>query len=113
MQHDRDIQIPGHAPAPSLPRPLDSETRALLCGFLTPILETAKSWDELESRLADKGFLIGFCAGRLVISNTSTGEPLCTGQSLGVPLRDLSARLGRPLVMVDKDGQTGRLRPRF
>lgn len=110
MQHDRDIQIPGHAPAPSLPRPLDSETRALLCGFLTPILEQAQSWAELESRLLDKGFSIGFCTGRLVISNATSGEPLCTGQSLGVPLRELSARMGRPVVKVAKDGQTGRLR---
>lgn len=109
MQHERDIQVPGENRTPKLPRPLDSETRALLSGFLTPILETATSWKDLETRLMAKGFSIGFCTGRLVISNASTGEPLCTGQSLGVPLRDLSARLGRPVVKVDKDGQTGRL----
>lgn len=93
----------------AFPTPLDCETQALLRGFLTPILEKAKSWADLSDRLQVKGYGIAFRRGHLVLINMDTGAALCTGSSLGVPLRALSARLGRPCVKVHRDGASGAL----
>lgn len=100
----------GLALASALPGPLDSETLALLRGFLSPILETAPSWDALQTRLMEKGYGIAFCEGHLVIANAETGKPICTGRSLGVPLKQISERIGRPCVRAHSDGHTGALR---
>lgn len=93
----------------ALPAPLDCETAALLRSFLTPLLEEAESWPSLADALAAKGFALGFLEGHLVISRADTGAPLCTGRALGVPLSDLSRRLGRPAIRAHADGHTGDL----
>ncbi|MDU8910099.1 hypothetical protein [Aestuariicoccus sp. MJ-SS9] len=92
-----------------LPAPPDCETAALLRAFLTPILERASSWDDLTRGLAGKGYGIAFRAGHLVLLRLDTGAAVCTGQFLGVPLRSLSARLGRPCVKVHRGGRSGSL----
>ena len=94
--------------SPTLPAPLDSETRALLRLFLAPILETATSWEDLGRQLAAKGYHIGFLEGHLVIRNTE-GEALCTGSGLGIPLAEISARIGRPCVKAHPGGHSGEL----
>ncbi|KHQ53076.1 MULTISPECIES: hypothetical protein [Mameliella] len=91
-----------------LPRPLDSEALSLLRLFLTPILERAASWQALHEQLCAKGFRLVFRRGHMVILN-DTGEGLCTGSDLGVPLAALSARIGRPCVRAHRTGQTGEL----
>ncbi|WP_323767315.1 hypothetical protein [Antarctobacter sp.] len=91
-----------------LPRPLDSEALALLRLFLSPILEGAKSWQTLSEQLARKGFRVTFRLGHMVILN-DTGEGLCTGSDLGVPLARLAERIGRPRVRAHREGQAGEL----
>ena len=108
-----------HAPLPQtnwpqaprtngLPRPLESEALALLRLFLTPLLERANSWSDLSHKLADKGFALTFRLGHLVVLNDN-GEALCTGTDLGIPLADLSRRIGRPCVRANRTGQAGDL----
>jgi hypothetical protein len=85
---------------------LDCETLSLMRRFIAPILETAASWPEIADRLAEKGYGLGFREGHLVILNAE-GVPLCTGRCLGVPLRRIAARIGRPCIRVDRSGQAG------
>ncbi|MCC1494264.1 hypothetical protein J1C49_16715 [Cognatishimia sp. F0-27] len=94
-----------------LPAPLDCETQMLLRRFLSPILETAPDWPALARALQAKGYGLGFRAGHLVILREQ-GEPLCTGRSLGVPLRSIAARIGRPALRGSADGLTAELDPR-
>ncbi len=96
-------------PANPLPPALDCETLALMRGFLTPILETAESWDSLTCQLRHKGFGVAFRAGHLVILKLDSGEALCTGRALGVPLRDISARIGKPCIRAHCGGASGEL----
>lgn len=96
-------------PMGTLPAPLDCETVALLRGFLTPILESATGWADLADRLDQKGYGIAFREGHMVITDADTDSGICTGANLGVPLRALSARLGRPCIKVHRDGHSGRL----
>lgn len=94
---------------PKLPAPLDSETAALLRAFLVPILEGSSSWGEMRSALLKKGYDVKFRMGRFVLVSIASGEAVCTGKALGVPLRALSSRLGRPMVKAHPDGRTGEL----
>ncbi|SPF79644.1 hypothetical protein [Pseudoprimorskyibacter insulae] len=96
--------------AASLPAPLDIETQVLLRTFLVPVIENATSWPDLRKALAAKGYSIGFRHGRLVLVSSDTGQPVCTGKGLGVPLRDLAQRLGRPIVTMNPGGLTAELR---
>lgn len=111
MRHDPDQgarwahSTPIKGPLPTC----DCETLALLRGFLTPILETADSWDSLARGLRGKGFDLTFRAGHLVILRAETGEALCTGRALGVPLRSLSARIGKPCIRAHSGGGAGDL----
>lgn len=91
-----------------LPRPLDSEALALLRLFLAPVLERAVSWPQLSEDLGRKGFRLTFRLGHLVILNDS-GEGMCTGSDLGVPLARLAERIGRPCVQADRNGEAGEL----
>tara|TARA_R100000750_G_scaffold12923_1_gene8265 strand:- start:1481 stop:1840 length:360 start_codon:yes stop_codon:yes gene_type:complete len=99
---------PNSPKSSGLPRPLDSEALALLRLFLAPILEGAKNWQTLSEQLARKGFGLTFRRGHLVILN-DTGEGLCTGSDLGVPLARLAKRIGRPRVRAHRTGQAGEL----
>lgn len=104
-----ESSIPSPANAGSdLPGPLDSETQALLHGFLAPIFETAQSWQDLSMRLRNKGYALAFRQGRLVVIGDQ-GKALCTGGSIGVPMRSLSRRLGRPCIRANRNGLVGRL----
>ncbi|WP_353473739.1 hypothetical protein PVT71_06755 [Salipiger sp. H15] len=92
-----------------LPRDLDSETAALLRMVVLPQIEAAESWGDLVLRLRDKGFGLGFRAGRMILSRLESGAEICTGRSLGAPLRGLAARLGRPALRLSRDGQSAQL----
>jgi hypothetical protein len=93
---------------PALPMPLETETRALLTAFLRPIIDSAVSWADLAHRLSARGYAIAFHEGRLIILD-ETGQPRCTAACLGLSLRDLAARLGRPCIRAHRDGRSGRL----
>lgn len=99
---------PNSPKTPGLPRPLDSEALSLLRLFLSPILEGAKNWQTLSEQLARKGFRVTFRQGHMVILN-DTGEGLCTGSDLGVPLARLAERIGRPRVRAHRTGRAGEL----
>ncbi|WP_136441947.1 hypothetical protein [Pacificoceanicola onchidii] len=89
-----------------LPAPKDCETLSLLRSFLNPVFEQAETWQALRQVLASKGYGIAFSEGHLVLLDGS-GRAVCTGSTLGVPLRSLSERLGRPSVRASVDGHTG------
>jgi hypothetical protein len=111
MRHDpeaRDTWSEAR-PASGLPAPLDCETLALLRRFLVPILEESASWDELATRLDAKGYGLAFREGHLVILN-ERGTGLCTGRMLGVPLRVIARRIGRPVIRASIDGHAAALR---
>ena len=97
------------APDPVRPA-LDCETAMLLRSFLLPAIEAAGSWADLSDRLAGMGYGIAFRDGRLILRRGDTGDEVCTGHTLGAPLRDLSRRLGRPCITAAADGHSGRLR---
>ncbi|MBV2359694.1 hypothetical protein KUH32_07905 [Thalassococcus sp. CAU 1522] len=106
------MQVPTQSPTVShdgKPAPLDCETLALLRSFLAPILETGRSWDDIADRLQEKGFGLAFRVGHLVLTNLESGETLCTARSLGVPLREISARIGRPQIRAHSGGVSGDL----
>ena len=88
---------------------MDSETACLLRSFLLPAIETAMTWHDLAERLSAMGFEIAFRDGHLVFRRSDSGDELCTGGDLGTPLRHLAGRLGRPCILADADGHTGRL----
>lgn len=91
-----------------LPGPLDSEMQALLHGFLASIFEAAQSWQDLSTQLHTRGYALAFRQGRLVVVG-ERGKALCTGGSIGVPMRTLSRRLGRPCIRANRNGLVGRL----
>ena len=73
---------------------------------------TAKRFPSLNSiaeALATKGYGLAFRDGHLVLLNHD-GNPICTGSALGVPLREISARIGRPSIRASADGCKGSLR---
>ena len=96
-------------PDPARPA-LDCETAMLLRSFLLPVIEAAGTWADLSTRLGGMGYDIAFRHGHLIFRRSDTGDEVCTDQTLGAPLRDLSRRLGRPCITAAPDGQSGRLR---
>lgn len=85
----------GWSGAQELPQQLDCETQALLRLFLNPILESATDWSDMAFRLSEKGYAYDFVEGRMVILN-DMDKPLCTGRDLGVPLAEITKRIGAP-----------------
>ena len=77
---------------------MDSETAALFRASLCPLIRQSVSWPGLMDTLRAKGFGLAFRDGRLFLTNSVTGTRVCTLRFLGMPLRDLVARLGRPIV---------------
>ncbi len=106
MTIHQDFSNTRHA---ALPAPIDSETRVLLYSFLSPILQTAGSWSELRNELAGKGYDVTFRAGRMVLKNAESGDAICTGRAIGMPLRALASRIGRPCIKANPDGVSGEL----
>lgn len=77
---------------------LDTETAISLACHLSGTFSKAKSWNELVSRLSERGFYLRFEATRLVLINEPTGAELCTCASLGHSFHKLALRLGKPSV---------------
>lgn len=83
---------------------LDCETGVLLRSLLQPVFQQATSWANLRRKLARKGFGLGFHKGRLVLTDSDSGERICSCKFLGHPLQSLSRRLGRARVLASHDG---------
>ncbi|MBU2963751.1 hypothetical protein KO516_23565 [Citreicella sp. C3M06] len=90
----------------SLHRPLDTETATMLRIVLRPLLDTARDWQSLSAALALKGYELHFRDGRMLFVESYTGEAISTGAAIGVPLKTLSDRLGRPSLTMSADGRS-------
>ncbi|MEX0283553.1 MAG: hypothetical protein AB3N23_02985 [Paracoccaceae bacterium] len=93
----------GAAFAPPITEDYDSETAALVRACLCPLFDAATGWKELCERLARRGFFIAIREGRLVVLDVNSRQQICTARYLGTNLRDLSARLGRPMIVARRD----------
>ena len=82
------------------PAHFDCETAVLLRSVLLPVFDQANSWSQLIDILTPKGYRLMFRQGILCITDTQTGARVCGLQFLGLQMRDLVARLGRPCVVV-------------
>jgi len=81
------------------PAHYDCETAILLRAVILPIFNTATSWDALIDQLEDKGYHPMFREGVLCLTRQSDGARICGLRFLGLEMRDLVARLGRPCVL--------------
>ena len=97
------VSHPPHAADSGDSPPLDCETAALFRSVLCPVFDAAASWGDLIHRLAGKGYGLAIRDGRLVLLDMSTGARVCTARYLGTNLRELSARLGRPVIQARRD----------
>lgn len=77
---------------------IDSETAALIRAWACPLVARAESWADLITRLGSRGYALAIRNGRLVLVRSDDGSALCSLRFLGTSLRDLAARLGRPMV---------------
>ncbi|GHG99954.1 hypothetical protein GCM10010961_36210 [Pseudodonghicola xiamenensis] len=104
----------GGLPVPALPDPdhpaIDSESAALLRGWLQPLIADSPSWPALEQALAAHGYGLAFRNGRLCLMRDDVC--LCSMRFVGVGLRDLAPRLGRPTVRPQPGAACGMLCPR-
>ncbi|KNG93436.1 hypothetical protein ATO11_12795 [Pseudaestuariivita atlantica] len=86
---------------------MNSEAAAALRSVVAPIFRTAGDWRELQKKLAAKGFGLTFRKGHMVLTDIATGVAICTGKFLGTPLKEMSARLGRPQIVALPGGLSG------
>jgi hypothetical protein len=90
---------PVPSPAPSIDAPaIDSESAALFRAWACPLLARAESWAGLAASFEARGYGLAIRDGRLVLIRRAGGECLCSLRFLGSSLRELAARLGRPMV---------------
>lgn len=89
------MPTPMPASHPDMPV-MDSESAALLRGWVLPLAAACPSWAALDQALGRRGYGLAFRNGRLCL--TRDGDCLCSMRFLGIGLRDLAVRLGRPAV---------------
>jgi len=102
-QPSAPARMPPPAPAHVVMRdldspPIDSESAALLRCWLLPLIARATSWEGLNRALARHGYVLAFRGGRLCLISCPDGTCICSMRFLGVGLKVLVARLGRPAV---------------
>lgn len=90
-------------PVPANIPEIDCETAALLRAWMRPLFQQAGSWTALMSTLDKKGYGLVIDHGRLVLREVETQRRVCTVRVLGTSLRELAARLGRPMVRPDRN----------
>ncbi|MCF6232651.1 MAG: hypothetical protein L3J36_06080 [Rhodobacteraceae bacterium] len=78
--------------------PVDSETAAMFRAMLYPAIMQSSNWSTLTDRLRIKGYGLAMRDGRLFLTCQQTGARVCSFRFLGMPLVDLVARIGRPIV---------------
>lgn len=77
---------------------MDCETSMLMRTWMRPVVEQATGWPALIEALSRRGYTLAFRDGRLWLTETVSGNGICTMRHLGASMRDLAARLGRPAV---------------
>lgn len=106
MQHFQNIapmpQAPAIAavhwkPSKSCNAP-DVESAILLRSLVLPAFEKATTWSALAEALESIGFGLAIDNGHLALTEADTGASICTGRFLGMPLAEMSKRLGKPVV---------------
>lgn len=86
------------------PARFDCETAVLLRAVIRPIFEQSSSWSGLIDRLTAKGYCLVFRRGALCLTDISSGARICGLRFLGLSLRDLVGRMGRPFVVARPGG---------
>jgi len=87
------------------PARFDCETAVLLRAVIRPIFEQSSSWSGLIDRLTAKGYRLVFRGGTLCLTDSASGVRICGLRFLGLSLRDLVGRIGRPFVVVHPGGR--------
>lgn len=82
---------------------MDCETAALFRSWVRPLFEQAANWNTLIASLRAKGFGLAIRDSRLVMTKYDDGRLVCPVRFLGLTLRDLAARLGRPIIAARRD----------
>ncbi len=109
-----ETENPGAISARQASTELDCETAALLRATILPVFSSAASWAGLTDILKDKGYRLVFRDGRMCITDHATGDRVCGLRFLGLELKDLVLRLGRPIVVArgqQADGDVLTARP--
>ena len=109
MNIENDITKISPVRAKASSKEIDCETAALLRAVILPAFSSAASWAGLADSLRNKGYRLAFQSGRLCLMDRSTGMRVCGLRFLGIELRDLVRRLGRPTVVARGDGANGEL----
>lgn len=82
----------------------DVESAILLRSLVLPAFEHARTWKELVEALDSIGFGLAIANGHLALTEADTGARICTGRFLGMPLAQLSERMGKPVVRALGEG---------
>lgn len=98
---------PQSATVPS--QDMDCETAALMRAVIRPVFTGAASWTGLADTLREKGYRLAFQRGRMCVMDRATGVRLFGLRFLGIELRDMVRRLGRPIVVARGGGASGEL----
>ncbi|MBE1282989.1 MAG: hypothetical protein GJ676_06730 [Rhodobacteraceae bacterium] len=86
---------------PFEPAQYDCETAMLMRAVILPLFDHAISWSALVDALRGKGYGLAFRGGALCLTDQDTDTRVCGLRFLGLDMRDLVARLGRPFVVVN------------
>ena len=114
MNIGKDIEGAGSNRAKNSYQEMDCETAALMRAVIRPVFTSAASWAGLASSLHEKGYRLRFQNGRLCLLDKTSGSRVCGLRFLGLELKDLVGRLGRPVVVArgqDADGDLLDARP--
>ena len=109
MDFNSQLQGSGTAGFPVNSTDMDCETAALLRAAIRPLFTTAASWNILTDTLKAKGYRLAFRDGRLCLTDGTTGNRICGLRFLGLDLKDLVQRMGRPIVVARGDHADGDL----
>jgi hypothetical protein len=77
---DRDIRRRAEAKTPVR---ADERLVAPLRALLADDFAYARGWDDLQSRLAGKGYRLSEAGGGLILQSLSTGDRICKASELG------------------------------
>ena len=107
MDFHNHFGSPGLAGVTNTSSDMDCETAALLRAAIRPLFTNAANWGSLTDILREKGYRLAFRDGRLCLTDTRTGARVCGLRFLGLDLKDLVRKLGRPVVIARGDQADG------